>query len=408
MRLALAVWVTITVTWGGLAGPFDGKTFRGRIAWSADGNHNDEDDWAASPIALAILAAFGVQDKLVHFDYNNILPNTDPAWEKEHELSLRGAIERYRFDPAVFHDCRRDLNRALESIVQAVNASSPEDPLYFVLAGPMEVPYRALQKSDPAKRRFVYAISHSRWNDGFARNYAFPYNKRAVIGTGVRWIQIRDQNQLLASSPWGRAARPEEWTPWLWLRDAEEERLRFLWERMAATRRADCSDAGMAYFLMTGDESPDPAKLRSLLLDHQIPRPTDPRFRVRLEAENFAIFEGFAVDDENRDASHRLNARLSGGVGRLAGRFDEPYTARRGVYDVAVRYLAPEGGCQLQFGVGARGSASSWQAPAAPGWQLHWLAGMTVSQQDEVVLRARCTEGRALQIDYVEFVLKSQ
>ena len=29
--------------------PFDGASFKGRIAWSADGNYNDEDDWAASP-----------------------------------------------------------------------------------------------------------------------------------------------------------------------------------------------------------------------------------------------------------------------------------------------------------------------------------------------------------------------
>lgn len=44
--------------------------FKGRIAWSADGNFNDEDDWAASPLALAIFAEFGMKEKLVHFDYN--------------------------------------------------------------------------------------------------------------------------------------------------------------------------------------------------------------------------------------------------------------------------------------------------------------------------------------------------
>src|SRR6185436_6072 len=35
-------------------GPFDGRNFKGRIAWSSDGNFNDEDEWAASPVALAI------------------------------------------------------------------------------------------------------------------------------------------------------------------------------------------------------------------------------------------------------------------------------------------------------------------------------------------------------------------
>ena len=37
------------------SGPFDGKNFRGRIAYSADGNHNDPDDWASSPVVLALL-----------------------------------------------------------------------------------------------------------------------------------------------------------------------------------------------------------------------------------------------------------------------------------------------------------------------------------------------------------------
>jgi hypothetical protein len=66
------------------SGPFDGKQFHGRIAWSADGNYNDEDDWAASPLALAIFAAVGVKDQVVHFDYNSIMNNTDAEWEKIH------------------------------------------------------------------------------------------------------------------------------------------------------------------------------------------------------------------------------------------------------------------------------------------------------------------------------------
>jgi hypothetical protein len=32
--------------------PYPGNTFRGRIAYSADGNHNDPDDWISSPVAL--------------------------------------------------------------------------------------------------------------------------------------------------------------------------------------------------------------------------------------------------------------------------------------------------------------------------------------------------------------------
>ena len=62
------------------SGPFDGKNFRGRIAFSSDGNFNDEDDWGAFPVAVAILDAFGVTDKLVHVDYSNILVDNDPRF----------------------------------------------------------------------------------------------------------------------------------------------------------------------------------------------------------------------------------------------------------------------------------------------------------------------------------------
>ena len=57
--------------------PYEQGRFVGRIAWSADGNHNDPDDWAASPLALVIFAACGARDRLVHFDYNCILHQTD-------------------------------------------------------------------------------------------------------------------------------------------------------------------------------------------------------------------------------------------------------------------------------------------------------------------------------------------
>ena len=40
--------------------PWENGEFKGRIAYSADGNFNDEDDWAASPVALAIFKEFGV------------------------------------------------------------------------------------------------------------------------------------------------------------------------------------------------------------------------------------------------------------------------------------------------------------------------------------------------------------
>ncbi len=248
--------------------PYEQGRFVGRIAWSADGNHNDPDDWAASPLALVIFAACGARDRLVHFDYNSILHQTDREWEKTHAESVLGAAERYGYERSVFHDCRKDLEGALASIARAIDDSSAENPLYFVIAGPMEVPLRGIQKADPEKRKYVYCISHSRWNDGYSAKYAFTHTKRSVIASGVRWVQIRDQNRLLSTSPYGREARPEQWQPYHWMRDASDPKIRFLWERLRVSTRPDPSDAGMAYFLMTGDEEADPVKLQRLLAQH--------------------------------------------------------------------------------------------------------------------------------------------
>src|SRR5260221_223791 len=77
-RKLLLVSATLTLAMAAAAPldarPYDGTAFKGRIAWSADGNHNDPDDWIASPLALAIFASAGLKDRLVHFDYNCILP----------------------------------------------------------------------------------------------------------------------------------------------------------------------------------------------------------------------------------------------------------------------------------------------------------------------------------------------
>ena len=118
----------------------------------------------------------------------------------------------------------------------------------------MEVPSRGIQKSDPAKRQFVYCLSHSRWNDGFASKYKFTFTKRSVIEQDVHWVQIRDQNRLLSFGRYGRPSTPEEFEPYFWMRDSRDAKVRWLWERMLVSTRPDPSDAGMAWFLVTGDE----------------------------------------------------------------------------------------------------------------------------------------------------------
>ncbi len=86
-------------------------------------------------------------------------------------------------------------------------------------------------------------------------------------------MQISDQNRYWSTSRFGREAKPEEWQPWHWMRDSADPNVRLLWDRMRVTTRADCTDAGMAHFLMTGDEDAEISKLQALLEKTSLPQP---------------------------------------------------------------------------------------------------------------------------------------
>lgn len=386
-------------------GPFDGKTFKGRIAYSSDGNWNDEDDWAASPVSLAIFANSGVKDRLVHYDYNSILPNTVPEWEKKHETSVLGAIERYGYRKEIFYNCRRNLDAAIESIRRAIDESSAESPLYFIIAGPMEVPFRAIEKSKPEKRKFVYVISHSRWNDGFLRNNPFAHTKRNLIPTGIHWVQIQGQN-LLATSPFGRPATDQEWLPWHWMRDSRDANVRFLWERMQATTRADCSDAGMSYFLVTGDESADPIKLKKLLDEKIVAPVAAERASVRIEAENFLQLDQFQVEDINdKRSSHALSVKLSGKPGGyIRTPFREPYAASAGQFDISIRF-AESGSGRSTFALSVDGvrRGKPWTGSSDDRtWKSHTVPQVNLRAGNEIRIEVTGEPGAAARLDYVQ------
>jgi predicted amidohydrolase len=385
-------------------GPITSGAFRGRIAYSADGNHNDPDDWIASPVALAIFAECGLKNRLVHFDYNCILPQTNPDWEKIHAESVLGAARHYGYETSSFFDCRKNLEGAVDSLVKAINESSADNPLYFIVAGPMEVPYLAIQKSDPDRRKFVYCISHSRWNDGFARGYTFTHTKRNVIASGVNWVQIADQNRLLSLSPYGKPGPPESFAAYHWMRDSPDPRVRFLWERMLVSTRPDPSDAGMAYFLVSGDEEADPAKLKKLLDNHQIPSPLTLRKKIHLEAENFRELEACEIEDSSdRTVSHRLNIRATTDKAVIRTRFDEPYAAAQARYDVEIRYRGESGRlCRSKFflngvALGPVGESSG------EGWASLTISDVQIRSGDTISVEIDGATGR---IDFIQLNLR--
>jgi hypothetical protein len=389
--------------------PFDGNTFQGRIAYSADGNNRDRDDLFASAVTIAMFRAFHATDTVVHFDYNSILGEDDSEYLRIHEESVRGAAKRCGLPDSVIFNDSTQLAASVNNIREAVNASSPTDPLYFIIAGPMEVPWRGIHAAEPDKRKYVYAISHSVWNDMFfweTNHREITHDKRDLIELGVNWIQIPGQAGLgTCPEPKHGPCPQEKWALWDWMRDSSNADVAWLYERLQAMGRPDCSDSGMVYFLLCGNEQPEVKDL-DRLLHGNTPAAIAQRPTVRLEAEN-CFFDNFTVPKGRLGSavSQRLCAQLASATaaGHISTRFNELYAAS-GRYDVEVRYFDGKGGrSEFTLFVGGVQQGQPWTASAdTESWQSRTIPDVPVNVGDEILVKVRGDGGESGRLDYVQ------
>ena len=237
--------------------------FNGRIAISADGNDHDRDDIGATPMGLAILAQAGLQNKLVHYDYNSHIWGND-TYDQKRDMteSTLGAASRFNFGKGNFISAIDETNKAEKSIADAINESSASNPLYIIAAGPMAVVGEGIKRSDEDKRKYVTVLSHSDWNDDHQHNGSLTADY--IKQTSVKFIKIKDQNASLR----------RDWSGWDWLKNHADINLRWVYERMqvAMRPRADVSDAGLIWYLLHNDQNANPNKLRSFF-DGSTPPP---------------------------------------------------------------------------------------------------------------------------------------
>jgi hypothetical protein len=235
----------------------------GRLAIDADGNYIDPDDWAATPLELAMLARRGLQSELVHYSWANILGPNRPAAHEQMRISTLGAADRFGFDRSKFFDCQTNLAGAIDNLRNEINASTLRDRLFVVAVGPMEVLWRAVNAADPAKRQYVTVLSHTEWNATRTFPPQSTHTRAHVEALGVRWIQLNNQNaRLYTRHPNGSP----NWLPWNWLRFAAQENLRWIYGRLLATGKPDASDAGVVYYLLTNDRNASPWRLRNFFV----------------------------------------------------------------------------------------------------------------------------------------------
>lgn len=262
-RRMLRAVTTTTLLIGGLAVVTDsakgGSTWRSgnRIAVSADGNPDaDRDDIGATPMTLAILAKAGLQGSLVHYDFNNWLeykripPEKNRMWE-----GARGAQARWGFDPGRFFDASDRPEEAVANLAAEIGKSTEADPLFIVVAGPMELVYRAMARAERAALANVVLVSHSGYNEYFRpRLWQRNLDDVLALNADIRVERIPDQNAGLRTHP--------DYAPWSWLRDHPDENLRWVHGRMEAGL-ADVSDAAMVLWLI-GASASDRTKIADL------------------------------------------------------------------------------------------------------------------------------------------------
>ncbi len=387
------------------AQPYGPNGFQGRIGLSHDGNFNDEDDWGAFPVMIAILDAAGVKDELVHIEFNNIIQANDDRFEREMTASVLGAAEKYGIPPAILHNCRTDLDGAIASIRNAVNASSRENPFYYIVAGPMDVPYRGILAAEPVKRQYVYCISHSSWNDGYGKRRIEGRNKRDLIALGIKWIQTGHGGLLAYSGSPGTKSTPAQWALFYWMRNSRDERLRWLFTRLEAEERCDVSDATMGYFLVTGDEKCDPKKLAALLDQKQKPSVIAIRPTIRLEAENFSLLENCAPVAVGRQASQNVTVRTSdASKGILRTEFHEIHAAQSGRYEVGIQYRdAGNGAAAYVLRINGVPQGEAWKASADDNaWKSHTIKEVFLSQGDVIEVELRANGKDRGELDFVQ------
>lgn len=203
----------------------------------------------------------GAQDRLVHLSYGNHIGATSASMHAAMATSATSALGMYGIDPGVVWDA--DLRRATLQLAQEIEASSATDPLTIIQAGPWAWMAKAFDLSDPATHRYVTIVSHSTWNDshdhpGWGLNHAqfiaqYGAGGKYFGAVAPKYTKIPDQN--------GHAFNSSQ-AAWSWLSQSPETA--FVLQRTNASGKAgDMSDAGMLWWVLTGDTSPSMSEVRS-------------------------------------------------------------------------------------------------------------------------------------------------
>lgn len=280
-----------------------------RIAISADGNNGadykdkwpkaDPDDWGATPVTIAMIVKMNLTNKLVHYSYNNFIEsNVSPDDENMMAIGVNGAIARFNLNPNIFFDVSKNNEKAKTNLVNELKKSTQSDPLFFLHMGPSEFFYQCIKQcideGGIEALKNVYVISHSGYNDNHLRRPYHHTMEQAIelSGNRINYKRIKDQNA--AQQPNVLWNSSKNFMVWYWMRDSKDPNIRWLFDCMNhhPNKVADISDAGLAYYLLTGDDNGSPSKLKDMFGNEILPNSEVHPDKLILDCKELSVFTG--------------------------------------------------------------------------------------------------------------------
>ncbi len=245
--------------------------FNGRLAVSADGNEHDPDDIAGTPLSLAILEHAGLKNKLVYYGYNDhVWSSLNGQKRKMTESALTGA-SKFGFSKSIFYSVVDNKNAAYNALAAEINKSTASNPLYILAMGPIEAICQSVLRSNNNARKHVRVISQGPggWNNKHQHNNsctAVDGPGQDIRDTGIIFVDIENNDRGKNTTD----GLNNPYSMWTWLKNHKDPNLRWVHDRFEAAipSRADPSDAGMMWYMITGgplksgDQHALPEKLR--------------------------------------------------------------------------------------------------------------------------------------------------